>query len=151
MTLAKPASLPPTCTDTAELLARRFNAYSGDPEVRAAVARLKLRWVIVGRDGFLPNFGRQPGMTDLRDAPFLQLEYRNAEAAVYRIVGRQQRGEPDDGGSATPGPTDTRPMTPTRACPRSMHGVHECRTRAHSCRTCVHGCRTRVHGRRTHG
>lgn len=76
----------------AELLAKRFNAYPDDPEVRAAVKRMNLRWVIVGREGFLPNFGRQPGMTDLGKAPFLQLAYRNSDAAIYRIVGRQ----PDD-------------------------------------------------------
>lgn len=86
----------------AQLLAARFNAFSGDPQVRAAVQRLKLRWVVVGRDGFLPNFGRQPGMTGLDDASFLRPVYRNADATVYRIVGLQPRGEPDDGSVATP-------------------------------------------------
>ena len=71
----------------AKLLARKFNEYSDNTDVRAAVKRRNVKWVIVGRKGFLPHFRRQPGMTGLEKAPFLREVYRNDDAVIYRILG----------------------------------------------------------------
>ena len=68
------------------LLESRFNQYARDPAVRAAVARLDVKYVMVGQ-GFLRGWtGRAPGLTNLDDAPYLEPVFRNADATVYRIV-----------------------------------------------------------------
>lgn len=69
----------------ATLLAARFNQYLRDPQVRAAVARLGIRYVQLDR-GFLRSWAtRQPGLTDLADQPWLQVAYRNADVVLYAI------------------------------------------------------------------
>ncbi|MCO1657917.1 DUF6541 family protein [Pseudonocardia humida] len=68
------------------LLETRFNQYADDRAVRAAVERLDVGFVLVGR-GFLrgEQTQRAPGLTDLADRPFLTEVYRNADATAYRI------------------------------------------------------------------
>ncbi|GAB3499631.1 DUF6541 family protein [Amycolatopsis cihanbeyliensis] len=70
----------------AELLGAHFNEYPTNPEVRAAVRRLGVRWVILGGGGNFTEFTRQPGLTGLDDAPFLELVYRNPSASIYRLA-----------------------------------------------------------------
>lgn len=69
----------------ARLLSARFNQYSSDPEVRATVADLNVRWVIVGTGGYPKDAPRPPGLTGLDKLPFLHLVYRNDEAALYEL------------------------------------------------------------------
>ncbi|MDV6012369.1 hypothetical protein F8178_07740 [Haloechinothrix sp. LS1_15] len=73
----------------AELLAERFADYATDPQVRAAVAELDIRWVIVGTHGHLglpPGDHRQPGLTGLDELPFLESVFRNEAATLYEIT-----------------------------------------------------------------
>ncbi|WP_232376480.1 DUF6541 family protein [Amycolatopsis aidingensis] len=70
----------------AKLLGARFNEYPTDPAVRAAVRRLGVRWVILCGGGNFTDFTRQPGLTGLDDAPFLELVYRNPSASIYRLT-----------------------------------------------------------------
>ncbi|WP_433505159.1 DUF6541 family protein [Pseudonocardia halophobica] len=63
-----------------------FNLYDERPDVRAAVSRLGVGYVVVG-EGFLRSYSdRAPGLTNLDDLPFLRLVYANPDFRVYRIV-----------------------------------------------------------------
>ncbi|WP_116049032.1 DUF6541 family protein [Amycolatopsis palatopharyngis] len=69
----------------AQLLSERFNQYRSDPEVRAAVERLNVRWVILGTGGYPQDAPRPAGLTGLDELPFLRLVYRNDAAALYEL------------------------------------------------------------------
>lgn len=69
----------------AQLLAERFHDYPDDPQVRAAVARLRVSTVIV-TDGFVRYwYTRSPGLRDLDGKPWLERVYATEHATVYRI------------------------------------------------------------------
>jgi hypothetical protein len=68
----------------ASLLAARFNHYPDDQRVRAAVERLGVSYVMVGR-GFVHDFQRQPGFVGLDRASWLERAYENRDAVIYRI------------------------------------------------------------------
>jgi len=69
----------------ATLLAERFNRYDSDEDVRAAVRRLHVGYVIVGK-GFLRSWSeRQPGLTRLDDVDVLEQVYRNRDVTIYKI------------------------------------------------------------------
>jgi hypothetical protein len=68
------------------LLAARFRDYPTDPAVRAAVHRLNIHWVILGKPTADPAKPYQPGLTGLAGAPFLKEEWHNADAVIYRLV-----------------------------------------------------------------
>ncbi|ADJ42039.1 hypothetical protein AMED_0216 [Amycolatopsis mediterranei U32] len=68
------------------LLANRFRNYSTDPAVRAAVRRLNIHWVILGKPATDPGRPYQPGLTGLAGEPFLTAVYRNPDAVIYRLV-----------------------------------------------------------------
>ncbi len=69
----------------ATVLAARFNQYLRDPEVRAAVARLNIHYVLLDQ-GFLRGWAsRQPGLTDLAGQPWLRVVYRNPDVVLYAI------------------------------------------------------------------
>ncbi len=70
----------------AVLLANRFRNYSTDPAVRAAVRRLNIHWVILGKPATEPGHPYQPGLTGLAGEPFLRAVYRNPDAVIYRLV-----------------------------------------------------------------
>lgn len=77
-------------TDVATL-ETRFNQYAQDPGVREAAERLHVEYVMVG-EGFLRGTSvRAAGLTNLAEAPFLVPVYRNDEAAIYRLVGIDER------------------------------------------------------------
>ncbi|WP_290058178.1 DUF6541 family protein [Amycolatopsis solani] len=76
-------TLPPK---DAQLLADRFHDYPTDPDVRAAVRRLNIHWVILGKPSTEPGKPYQPGLLGLAGAPFLQEAFRNADAVIYRLV-----------------------------------------------------------------
>ncbi|MFF0144683.1 hypothetical protein ATK36_3137 [Amycolatopsis sulphurea] len=68
------------------LLAARFRDYETDPEVRAAVARLNIHWVILGRPAAPPNPPYSfAGLNRLDGLPFLHQVYRNEDAVIYRL------------------------------------------------------------------
>ncbi|TNC27430.1 DUF6541 family protein [Amycolatopsis alkalitolerans] len=67
------------------LLAAHFRDYDTNPQVRATVARLNIRWVILGRGGF-PTGPHPPGLLNLDGLPFLRVAYRNADATVYQLL-----------------------------------------------------------------
>ncbi len=70
-----------------KLLSQRFDDYDTDPAVRAAVERLDVRWVVIGR-GFLreeEGATRQPGLDDLGRVSELRLTYQNPDFSIYRI------------------------------------------------------------------
>ena len=69
----------------ARLLADRFNHYPGDPEVRAAVARLGVEYVMLDRGFVRSYYLREPGFRGLDQMPWLTVEYRNPDAVIYRI------------------------------------------------------------------
>ncbi len=70
----------------AVLLANRFRNYSTDPAVRAAVRRLNVHWVILGKPSPDPGRPYQPGLTGLAGEPFLTAVYRNPDAVIYRLT-----------------------------------------------------------------
>ncbi|WP_158641276.1 DUF6541 family protein [Amycolatopsis eburnea] len=76
-------TLPPS---DARLLADRFRDYETDPEVRAAVRRLNVHWVILGKPSTEPGKPYQAGLIGLAGAPFLSEVYRNSDAVIYRLV-----------------------------------------------------------------
>lgn len=69
-----------------ELLMSSFNTYQDNREVRDAVRRLDVEYVMVG-EGFLHDGTRRAGgLTNLDDAPYLETVYRNDDAVIYRIT-----------------------------------------------------------------
>jgi hypothetical protein len=72
----------------AQLLNTRFNRYPVDRSVRAAVARLDVSYVMLGRGFVRTDWRRAPGLLGLEDAPWLQTVYRNRDAVIYRIKAR---------------------------------------------------------------
>jgi hypothetical protein len=69
----------------AELLGGRFNDYDTDPTVRAAAARLQVRYAIVGRGHLVAHWHRQPGMMRLDRVRALEKVYENPDAVIYRL------------------------------------------------------------------
>ncbi|HLU57638.1 MAG TPA: DUF6541 family protein [Pseudonocardia sp.] len=74
--------------EDALLLNERFNRYPVDRSVRAAVARLNVTYVMLGRGFVRTDWRRAPGLLGLEDAPWLQTVYRNRDAVIYRIRAR---------------------------------------------------------------
>ncbi len=70
------------------LLNTRFNSYPVDRSVRAAVARLNVSYVMLGRGFVRTDWRRAPGLLGLENAPWLQPVYRNKDAVIYRIRAR---------------------------------------------------------------
>jgi hypothetical protein len=70
------------------LLNTRFNSYPVDRSVRAAVARLDVTYVMLGRGFVRTDWRRAPGLLGLENAPWLQPVYRNKDAVIYRIKAR---------------------------------------------------------------
>jgi hypothetical protein len=70
------------------LLNTRFNSYPVDRSVRAAVARLNVSYVMLGRGFVRTDWRRAPGFLGLENAPWLQPVYRNKDAVIYRIRAR---------------------------------------------------------------
>ncbi|WP_051124804.1 DUF6541 family protein [Amycolatopsis benzoatilytica] len=76
---------PPTDALT---LALHFRDYDTDPQVRAAVKRLNVHWVILGRPAAPPKPAySDKGMIGLEGKPFLREAYRNQDAVIYQLVG----------------------------------------------------------------
>lgn len=70
----------------ATLLSTAFNRYDVDPNVRAAAARLHVRWVAVG-DGFLrPDARRLPGLVGLDQVPSLRLVWADPVFRIYEVL-----------------------------------------------------------------
>lgn len=69
----------------ADLLAGRFNDYATDAKVRAAVSRLGIEYVMVGRGYIRGDYGRQYGLARLDRMRWLETVYENRDAVVYRI------------------------------------------------------------------
>jgi len=69
----------------ADFLTARFNRYPRERAVRAAVARLRVSYVMVGRGFVRTDWRRAPGLIGLEDADWLQTVYRNRDAVIYRI------------------------------------------------------------------
>jgi hypothetical protein len=69
----------------ANLLAARFNEYDTDEEVREAVRRLNIGYVIVGSGFLRPGAERQPGLRGLAMMDVLELVYENDDVKIYKI------------------------------------------------------------------
>ncbi|MHA6792007.1 DUF6541 family protein [Pseudonocardia bannensis] len=84
----------------AAILARQFKDYPTNPEVQAAVQRLNIEYVMLGKGFLRPDTQRAPGLTDLSGANWLTRVYINDDVVIYRIddadldAGRQREGEP---------------------------------------------------------
>ncbi|MEV6875664.1 DUF6541 family protein [Amycolatopsis sp. NPDC051128] len=76
-------TFPPT---DALVLAGRFRDYETDPSVRAAVQRLNIHWVILGKPSTEPGKPYQPGLIGLAGQPFLREAYHNPDAVIYRLL-----------------------------------------------------------------
>ncbi|MEC3980551.1 DUF6541 family protein [Amycolatopsis sp. H20-H5] len=70
----------------ASYLLLHFRDYDTDPEVRAAVARLDVRHVLLGHGSIRPGAPRAPGLRDLDGLDFLRKDYQNPDATIYTIV-----------------------------------------------------------------
>jgi hypothetical protein len=68
-----------------QLLNDRFNRYPDERTVRAAVARLDVSYVMLGRGFVRSDWRRAPGLVGLENAYWLQTIYRNRDAVIYRI------------------------------------------------------------------
>lgn len=71
---------------TQKLLQQRFNRLDTDQQVRAAVERLDIRYVFVGRGYVRPNFRRADGLRRLDLVSSLQLVYENPDVRIYRVL-----------------------------------------------------------------
>lgn len=80
----------------AAVLGARFRDYDWDPEVQETVARLNIRWVIVGRGGHPLDAYRETGVRDLDGLPFIELVYRNDDASLYKVNRIFDPGESGD-------------------------------------------------------
>ena len=70
----------------AALLSDRFDRYDTDPAVRAAAARLHVRWVVVG-EGFLRyDAQRVPGLVGLDQVASLRLAWADPVFRIYEIL-----------------------------------------------------------------
>jgi hypothetical protein len=69
----------------AALLAERFDDYDTDPQVRAAAARLDVRWVVLGQGFLREGASRQPGLEDVARVRELELVYANPGFVIYRL------------------------------------------------------------------
>lgn len=69
----------------ANLLAKRFNEYDTNPEVRAAAERLNVRYVTVGQGFLRPRATRQPGLKNLDQVRALTPVYENEDIVIYRL------------------------------------------------------------------
>lgn len=69
----------------ARLLEWHFREYPTNPDVRAAVRRLNVRWVILGHYGYPAGASRQAGLRDLDGLTFVTEVYRNPDAVIYRL------------------------------------------------------------------
>lgn len=72
--------------DGPELLASDFDHYDSRPDVQEAVARLHIRWVIVGPGFVRPDMHRQHGLVHLRQVRALDLVYDEDGVQIYRIA-----------------------------------------------------------------
>ncbi|MGH3907326.1 MAG: DUF6541 family protein [Pseudonocardiaceae bacterium] len=81
--------------DGPTLLARAFDEYDTDPAVRAAVADLNVRWVMVA-PGFIrgDQMQRQPGLDHLEQVSALQLVYDHAGVQIYALGRIPEAAEP---------------------------------------------------------
>lgn len=68
-----------------QLLNDRFNHYPDDPAVRAAVRRLHVFYVMLGRGFVRSDWQRAPGLVGLENADWLEEIYQNRDAVIYRI------------------------------------------------------------------
>ncbi|HEX4721568.1 MAG TPA: DUF6541 family protein [Pseudonocardiaceae bacterium] len=62
-----------------------FNQLDTNPNIRAAVERLKITYVYVGTGFVAPGITRQPGLVGLNHVKSLILVYSNDDAQIYRI------------------------------------------------------------------
>lgn len=70
----------------ARLLGEDFTRYDTDPAVRAAAARLNVRYAILG-PGFVRDTAyRETGLWSLRDRPFLREVYHSDGVTIYRLI-----------------------------------------------------------------
>jgi len=71
---------------TQELLQQRFNQLDTDPQVRAAVDRLDVRYVFIGR-GYVRGWLRRAyGLRRLDKVRSLELVYENPDVRIYRVL-----------------------------------------------------------------
>jgi hypothetical protein len=69
----------------ATLLAKRFNKYDTDPKVRAAVRRLHVGYVVLGRGFLRMGVTREPGLRDLAEVSALERVYQTPDVVIYKI------------------------------------------------------------------
>ena len=67
------------------LLGNWFFQYPDNPDIRAAVERLGISYVMVGRGFVRAEDVRAPGLVGLEEAGWLEVVYENPDAVIYRI------------------------------------------------------------------
>jgi hypothetical protein len=77
-------------TPDQQLLHKRFNQLDTDPMVRAAVDKLNVQYVFVGRGYVRGYFRRADGLRDLDLVRSLQLVYDNPDVRIYRVLPHPQ-------------------------------------------------------------
>jgi hypothetical protein len=72
--------------DGPKLLANEFDQYDFRPDVQATVARLHIRWVIVGPGFVRSDMHRQHGLVHLRQVSALTLVYDQGGVQIYQLA-----------------------------------------------------------------
>jgi hypothetical protein len=72
--------------DGPELLAGNFDHYDSRPDVQAVVARLHVRWVVVGPGFVWSDMRRQSGLVHLDQVSALDLVYNEGGVQIYKIA-----------------------------------------------------------------
>ncbi|PPK65954.1 hypothetical protein V5P93_000152 [Actinokineospora auranticolor] len=75
-------------------LTNGLNEYETDPDVRAAVSRLGVRYVVLGSGYVRAGRARAPGLVGLPDLPGIRLVFENNQAMIYDLSGTTGAPEP---------------------------------------------------------
>lgn len=80
-------------------LLTRLNQLDTDPEVRAALTRLGVGWVLVGNGHVPPAPGHRIGLRNLQRVHSLKLVWQNSAASIYRVTTAADAGPPPVAGN----------------------------------------------------
>jgi hypothetical protein len=77
--------LVPRFGPTQQLLLKHFNCLDSDPDVRAAIEDLDIRYVFLGTGFIRPEFTRLPGLTGVGRSPSLELIHEVRGVEIYEV------------------------------------------------------------------
>lgn len=77
-----------------QLLLEHFNCLDSDPDVRAAIADLDIRYVFLGSGYVREDFGRVPGLVGIAGSPSLEVIHTAPGVQVYEVDLADTEGTP---------------------------------------------------------